>query len=155
AALRAMTVAELRDRYREVFGEPSHSRNKDFLRKKVAWQLQANAETGLSDRALARIAELAPALPARWPRVPKLTPVLAPSSNPLRDPRLPPVGTVLRRAHGGAEHAVTVIDDGFEYAGEKYRSLSKVARVITGTAWNGFGFFGLPTRGSAAPEPTA
>jgi hypothetical protein len=48
---------------------------------------------------------------------------------------------VVRRVHGTTEHSVTVLDDGFEYRGERYRSLSKIARVITGTPWNGYLFF--------------
>ncbi len=50
-ALRDMTVAELRERYAVVFGEESRSSHKDFLRKRIAWRLQANEEGGLSDRA--------------------------------------------------------------------------------------------------------
>jgi hypothetical protein len=44
------------------------------------------------------------------------------------------------------EHCVTVLDDGFEYQGSKYRSLSAIARAITGTRWNGPAFFGLRNR---------
>jgi transposase len=62
-----------------------------------------------------------------------------------RDPRLPPVGHTLRRTHHGVEHHVHIRDGGFEYQGQLYASLSRVARVITGTAWNGFRFFGLET----------
>ena len=65
AALRSLTVAQLRERYREVFGEPTRSRNKDWLRKKVAWRIQELAEGGLSDRALARIDKLADGAPTR------------------------------------------------------------------------------------------
>ena len=57
AALRQMTVGELRERHLEVFGEPSRSRNKDYLYKKVAWRIQEMAEGGLSERALAKIDE--------------------------------------------------------------------------------------------------
>lgn len=63
----------------------------------------------------------------------------------LRDPRIPPVGHVLRRTHQGVEHHVHIREGGFEYQGQLYVSLSRVARVITGTAWNGFRFFGLAT----------
>ena len=141
-----MTTGELVARYREVFGEPTRSRNKAYLRKKVGWRIQELAEGGLSQRALDRIQELAPSAPARW-RTPRPDfPLVAespaePEAPKERDPRLPPVGTVLVRAHQGAQHAVTVLDDGFEYAGEQYRSLSGIARAITGTPWNGFLFF--------------
>ena len=55
-----------------------------------------------------------------------------------RDPRLPPVGTVIHRAHKGEVHEITVLEDGFEYGGAHYRSLSRIAKVVTGTSWNGF-----------------
>jgi hypothetical protein len=57
------------------------------------------------------------------------------------------VGTVITRMHKEKEHQVKVLADGFEYRGQCYRSLSKVARTITGTNWNGLAFFGL-TKGA-------
>jgi hypothetical protein len=59
AALQRMTVNELRERYREVFGEESRSRNKQFLWKRIAWRTQALEEGGLSERARRRAMELA------------------------------------------------------------------------------------------------
>ncbi len=63
-----------------------------------------------------------------------------------RDPRLPAPGSVLSRRYQGAECRVTVLEKGFEYRGERYRSLSKIAREITGTNWNGFLFFAVQRR---------
>jgi len=63
-----------------------------------------------------------------------------------RRSRRPAVGSVLTRIHGTTEHRVTVVDDGFDYRGERYRWLSKIARVITGTVGNGYPiFFGRAT----------
>lgn len=59
AALKQMTVKELRDRYLEVFGEAARSGNKDWLRKPIAWRMQANAEGNLTERARRRAEELA------------------------------------------------------------------------------------------------
>jgi hypothetical protein len=59
----------------------------------------------------------------------------------------PIVGTKLVREYQGVEHVVTVLADGFEYEGRPYRSLSAIARAITGTRWNGWTFFGLRGRG--------
>jgi hypothetical protein len=70
-----------------------------------------------------------------------------------RDPRLPALGTVLAREQGGKTHRVKVAATGFEYARRTYRSLSAVAKAITGTNWNGFGFFGL--RSAAQQEATS
>lgn len=150
AALASMTVAELTVRYRELHGEPTRSRNKDYLRKKLAWRIQELAEGGLSERAKARIEALAAEAPLRW-RTPRkaraVTQALAriPEA-PDRDPRLPPIGTEVSRSYQGTEHRVRVLAEGFEYAGEHFASLSKIAREITGTAWNGFLFFGLADR---------
>ena len=153
AALRKMTVGELRERYREIFGVPTRSRNKDYLRKKIAWRIQELEEGGLSERALARIEELTrgngeDVLPGNGHTA---RPEPERARRP-RDPRLPEPGTVLRREHRGAVHEVTVLEDGFLYNGQHYRSLSQVARTITGTRWNGFLFFGLSRRGSRDGE---
>ena len=144
-----MTVGQLRDKYREVFGEPSRSRNKLYLRKKVVWRIQELAEGGLSERARSLIDELAAGAPLRWRvkdrrREAAATPL--PDAERERDPRLPAPGTVLSRCYRGDECRVTVLREGFEYRGERYRSLSKVAREITGTNWNGFLFWGLQRR---------
>ncbi|NUN53627.1 MAG: DUF2924 domain-containing protein [Planctomycetaceae bacterium] len=58
-ALQDMTVPELREQYREVFGEETRSRHKEFLWRRIAWRMQANEEGDLSERALRRAAELA------------------------------------------------------------------------------------------------
>jgi hypothetical protein len=144
-ALDAMTVGELAEKYRAVFGIPTRSRNREYLRKHLAWRMQERAEGGLSPRALERIEQLAPQAPVRWrERVAKQEDVAcsAPATTrPGRDPRLPPPGTVLTRAHDGIEHRVTILADGFEYQGKRHRSLSQIARLITGTSWNGYTFF--------------
>jgi hypothetical protein len=61
----------------------------------------------------------------------------------VRDSRLPAPGTVLSRDYRGQRLEVTVLEQGFEYDGVVYRSLSAVARAVTGTHWNGWAFFGL------------
>jgi hypothetical protein len=143
-----MTTRELAEKYLEVFGVPTRTNHKDYLRKRVAWKIQEIAEGGLSARALAKIDELAALSPLPWNR-PVGAAEAAPAdaapetASPARDLRLPPAGTVLKRAHGGVQHEVTVLEKGFEYGGERFRSLSAVARKITGTAWNGFAFFNL------------
>ena len=62
----------------------------------------------------------------------------------------PIAGTRLLRAYQGMEHTVTVLQDGYEWQGRPYKSLSAIARAITGTRWNGLVFFGLKNRRSAA-----
>src|SRR5438445_3315810 len=74
AALGRMTPAQLREKYLEVFGEPSRSGNRGFLFKRIAWRIQANAEGGLSERARRRAEELARDADLRTtlPRPPKV-----------------------------------------------------------------------------------
>jgi hypothetical protein len=62
----------------------------------------------------------------------------------------PIAGTRLLRAYQGVEHTVTVLQDGYEWQGRPYKSLSAIARAITGTRWNGLVFFGLKNRRGAA-----
>jgi hypothetical protein len=150
ATLRRMTPRELRDRYAELFGERACTKNKGWLLKRLAWRLQALAEGDLSQRARQRAAELANDADLRTtpPRTPRAdtapapaaaAPAAAPPSP--ADRRLPPPGTVLVRTYKGARLQVRVLPSGFEYDGLVYKSLSAVARAITGSHCNGFLFF--------------
>src|ERR1035441_9306128 len=98
AALSRFTGPELAEKYLVLFGQPARSRNKVFLRKRLAWRIQELAEGGLSERALARIEELGPAALASWRRPTRAGAAASPRV-PLemvaRDPRLPAVWTVL------------------------------------------------------------
>ena len=72
-----------------------------------------------------------------------------------RDPRLPKAGTVLTRTFNGKEIKVEVLDAGFRYDGDVWRSLSAIARKVSGTSWNGYLFFNLLSRAAkSAPAPT-
>jgi len=74
---------------------------------------------------------------------------------PPRDPRLPAVGTVMNRTFKGEELAVKVLDDGFEYEGEYYRSLSGLARHIVGYQISGPVFFRLTEAQTAKAEKSS
>ncbi len=143
-ALRDLTVVELRGAYAAAFGEPTTSRHKDFLRKRIAWRLQANEYGGLSERALRRAEELANESDLRLvaPRAGVGRTVVG-TFKPTHDHRLPMPGAVLTREYRGRTISVTVLDDGFEYEGAVYRSLTAVAKAVTGSHWNGMLFFGL------------
>lgn len=145
-------VAELQRRYREVFGEEPRSRHREFLWKRIAWRLQANAEGDLTERAQRKATELANDLDLRI-RAPKdmmrhfggpspaLTVVEQVAFH--HDPRVPMPGTLLSREFRGRRVEVMVLHDGFEYGGDVYKTLSAAAKAATGTQWNGFDFFGL------------
>ena len=150
--LRSMTVKALRERYVEVFGEQTRSCNKDFIWKRIAWRLQAVAGGNLSERAIKRSKELANDADLRIrPQQSTFQSVsedstLRTTSYPFKpdsDHRLPMPGAILTRQYKGSIIRVMVLERGFEYNGEVYRSLTAVARTVTGSRWNGFLFFGL------------
>jgi hypothetical protein len=147
---RGLTVAALKSKYRELIGKESKSSNKQFLFRRIAWHLQAQAEGDLSDRARRRAAAIAEDqdLRARAPQAFASRPPEARSrlNEPQRDSRLPKPGTLLLRRFRGREILVKVLDEGFEYQSRHYRSLSAIAREVTGTRWNGLLFFGLTER---------
>ncbi len=153
-ALQPLNVSQLRARYAEAFGEATSSGNKAWLVKRVAWRLQALAEGGLSERARRRAEELAneadlrlnppreqvPAAPA-----PQRTETALLRFKP--DDRLPPAGTVLTREYKREVVQVLVLRHGFEYQGKVYKSLSAVAKAVTGSHCNGYFFFRLGNQG--------
>jgi hypothetical protein len=145
-ALEHMTVADLQQRYLEVFGEPTRAHHRVHLVRTIAWRIQALREGGLSERARKRAEELAndADLRLRPPRTkPSDGPTVSLPLGPARDPRLPSPGTVLRRNYKRKTLVVKVLERGFEFQGETYRSLSAVAEAATGAHWNGMTFFGL------------
>src|SRR5271166_2305038 len=153
AALQRLGAQQLRARYAEVFGETTPAHNKTWLIRRIAWRLQALAEGDLSQRAQRRAEELANDADLRLspprPRVADTPPVAEPvaASVPLRDRRLPPVGSVLARVYRGQSVQVRALADGFEYEGRIYPSLSAVAKHITGTHCNGYLFFKMTGQG--------
>jgi hypothetical protein len=148
AALQQMTVGQLQDRYATLFGERTHSRHKAYLVRRIMWRMQANQEGDLSDRARKRANELARDADVRVtsPKVVELCRSPKPErteSVAFRDPRLPVLGTEIVRKYKGRVLRVVVRNDGFEYEGERFNSLTAVAKAITGSHCNGFRFFRL------------
>lgn len=146
AELQEMGLADLRGRHLDLFGEEPRSKNLVFLRRKLAFRLQEQVEGGLSIAARERLEELSPQeLPEKSRKATSHGEVTPPAPAPAtpRDQRLPAPGTLLRREFRGFTHEVEVLQDGFAYRGRHYMSLSTLAKEITGTAWNGFTFFGL------------
>jgi hypothetical protein len=144
-SLRYQTVGQLKVKYREVFGQPSRSNHKQFLVRRIAWRLQANAEGDLSERARQRALALAQETELRI-RAPEsflreLSGATGKWRGDTRDRRLPLPGTWLTRQFHGQSIAVEVLEKGFRYQERFYKSLSAVARHVTGTQWNGFQFF--------------
>jgi hypothetical protein len=156
-ALPRLTVAALRGRYAQVFGEATRVGNKAWLVKRIAWRLQALAEGDLSARARRRAAELANDADLRLapPQPTPTVPVSAADAGPARLPgkhrdRRPPAGTILTRPYKGTTVQVRVLEHGFVYEGTIYSSLSAVAKAITGSHCSGPLFFHLLPKGAAS-----
>jgi hypothetical protein len=136
AALKAAPIAELKQKWRELNDREAPPYNRRFLENRLAYRIQELAYGGLSDETVERLDALADELEGKTPR--RRTGL----------GNLPIAGTRLIREWKGVEHSVTVRHEGFEYRGRPYKSLSAIARHITGTQWNGLVFFGLKnTRG--------
>ena len=157
--LQTMTTGELAERYEELHGQPCRTRHRAYLIRKIAWRIQANAEGDLSERARKRAAELANDAEVRVmaPKTMICPPQTGVNSTVIRkvpdahpsDPRLPAPGSAIIRQYKGKTIRVVVLDQGrgFEYDGHRYRTLSAVAKKITGSHINGFRFFNLQKGG--------
>jgi hypothetical protein len=154
AALKRMTVPELRREYGHVFGEDTTSRHKEYLIRRIVWRLQVNEEGGLSERARQRARDLASGSDVRL-TAPRPRPAALGGETTTahiefpQDDRLPMPGATITRRYKNQTVAVRVLPRGFEYEGEVYRTLSAVAKKVTGTHWNGFNFFKLGQTGGA------
>ena len=131
ARLAKMTVPQLRARYAELFGEPARSHHREFLARQIAWRLQVEAEGGLPEEtrqlalAIAREAPLRMRIEgaaARGAAVADRTATTRLATH--LDVRLPMPGSLLMKEHRGQTHVVKVLDNGFDYDGRRYRSLS-------------------------------
>lgn len=140
AELRAMDVASLSARYETVFGRPPRVKHREFLWKRIAWKIQEQRFGGLSDAAKRRLDELIAEIDlplSETRRTPTGRLVVTPKRHQ------PAVGTTITREWRGQQFAVRVVEGGFEWDGVPYRSLSAVAKAITGAHWNGKLFFGI------------
>ena len=135
AALKAMSVKELKAEWEKLIGTAAPNNSRAFLELRIAYRLQELTYGG-PDRDTRRMLELlADEVEGHNRR-----------KHQIADPRNPVAGTKLLRKWDGIEHTVTVLKDGFDWKGRRFKSLSAVAREITGTRWNGYRFFGLRER---------
>jgi hypothetical protein len=142
AELETLNTAELQARWERACGRPAPKRaSRDLLLRLVAYDLQEQAEGGLSKATRRRLAKLAGLNGEN--REP-----ISPHSV-----RLKPGSRLIREWHG-VTHSVIVLDDGFDYRGARYASLSRIARAITGARWSGPLFFGLRKTGARTKEAT-
>ncbi len=132
AALKRMTVVELKTKWESLFGTPAPNNSRSYLELRLGYRVQELTLGGLSRETRRTLDLLADEIEGRIGRKSIIT-----------DSRNPVVGTRLMREWDGVEHTVTVMKDGFDLQGRKFKSLSAAARAITGTQWNGYRFFGL------------
>ncbi len=167
--LAKMNSTELRAEYQHVFNRPPRSTNRQHLLRRIAWEIQAQAEGRLPEdlrEYACRVAEQtemfrridealrkrkASPNPAESMVPPKPGHTLPHGQTKPRDTRIPVPGSLLIVKHERQTVRVTVLQSGFEYAGKQYRSLTAVARQVAGRNVNAYEFFGLGSR----TEPTA
>ncbi len=142
-ALREMPIADLVARYETLFGKPPRCRNREHLWRRCAWKIQEQRLGGLSRAAKDRLEELIGEIDLPATEAQRTTTGALKRS---RRPGDPPVGTTLVRNWHGKEIQVKVIENGYEWNGVIYRSLSAVAKAATNAHWSGAYFFGLRRR---------
>jgi hypothetical protein len=147
--LHQMATGEICERYSQLFGERARSRHRPYLIRRIAWRLQALAEGDLSERARRRAEELANDAEVRVTPPRPFGPRPEPSvDSPVvatvpTDRRLPAPGMAIVRQYKGQTLRVLVTPDGLEFDGKRYKTISAVARAITGSHVNGYRFFKL------------
>ena len=132
AALKTTSTSKLREQWRQLFETEPPAFNRRYLESRLAYRIQELSLGGLKPETVRRLEKLGEQLDGGRADVRK---------RPAND--RPVSGTRLIREYRGVEHCITVRDNDFEYQGRPYKSLSAIARAITGTQWNGLTFFGL------------
>jgi hypothetical protein len=136
AALEALTTADLQIEWRRLYrATPPTRLSRDLLIRGVAYRLQEQEYGGISVSMRRMLRSLAEG--SGKGRSPAAAVLLRP-------------GTKLVREWHEQVHTISVLEDGFEYRGERYRSLTRIARLITGVHWSGPLFFGINKRRRSA-----
>jgi len=135
AALKTTPTPDLKKQWRDLFETEPPPYNRRFLESRLAYRIQELAYGGLKPETIERLEALGEQLDGGNVVLRRIRADAKPIS-----------GTRLIREWQGVEHCVTVRDHDYEYQGRPYKSLSAVARAITGTRWNGWVFFGLKSR---------
>ncbi|MCF6200327.1 MAG: DUF2924 domain-containing protein [Hyphomicrobiaceae bacterium] len=136
AVLKTASTPELKKMWSDLFDTQPPPYNRRFLESRLAYRIQELATGGMTEQ-----------VEKRLETVSKQSDYTDPKKAANRITDKPVAGTRLIREWQGTEYCVTVLADGFEYQGRPYKSLSAIARAITGTRWNGPLFFGLRKQG--------
>ena len=135
AELNRMGMPQLKERWKALFDTEPPVRNRAHMVTRLAYRIQKLAYGGLPEQTTAQLREIAEGH--------EQTPNRSRKNGPI-------AGTRLVREWNGERHEVTVTRDGYEYRGRPFKSLSAIARTITGTRWNGPLFFGIRKQEEAA-----
>jgi hypothetical protein len=144
--LKDASLERLQTVYAELFpSATTPPNNKVFLWRKIAYKLQEKAYGGLSEGAQSRITTLISQYDPINNKAlrPTDTAPIKGQKIKKRDMRLPIPGTVITKEYKGQTIEVRVLEKGFEYKGAVYKTLTAIAKTITGAHWNGFLFFNL------------
>jgi hypothetical protein len=143
--LKEKSLAELKTKYKELFGQEPPSSNKVFLWRKIAYRLQELECGNVTEDTQGKIQEL----------IKKYDPVnntnIRPDNGneqiaknkPNRDRRLPIPGTLITKEYKGKKYELKILEKDFGYNNKIYKSLSAIAKEVTGAHWNGYLFFNL------------
>ncbi|MEP6604533.1 MAG: DUF2924 domain-containing protein [Nitrosospira sp.] len=137
ASLATTSTPQLRVRWRKLFESEPPQYNRKFLESRLAYRIQELAFGGLKPATVERLQALGEELDGGKP-----------TRRKIRGDRDLVSGTILKREWHGVEQTVLVTRGGYEWQGRPYKSLSAVARAITGGRWNGWMFFGLKKAGA-------
>jgi hypothetical protein len=132
AALKRTPVNDLKAEWKTLFGTDAPNNSRGFLELRLAHRIQELIYGGVARETSKLLNALADEVEGK----PGRRSMIADSRNPV-------AGTRLVREWNGTEQTTVVLRDGYEFEGRKYKSLSAIARDITGTRWNGYRFFGL------------
>ncbi len=132
AALKTTPTPDLKQQWRDLFDSEPPPFNRRYLESRLAYRIQELTYGGLRPETVRRLEALGEQLDGGDRK-----------KSRIRADTMPIAGTRLIREWRGVEHVVTVTTDGFDWQGRPYKSLSAIARAITGTRWNGLVFFGI------------
>jgi ABC-type cobalt transport system substrate-binding protein len=141
-ALKTASLPELQKEYGTLYdGKKAPSTNKTYLWQKIAYRIQELEYGGLPEEAQNKAKELTQEYDPINNKA--LRPNCTMKQSMLRDKRLPVPGTLITKNYKGANIQVKVLEKDFEYNGKVYKTLTKIAKEITGSHWNGYLFFSL------------
>ncbi|MFL0805568.1 MAG: DUF2924 domain-containing protein [Agarilytica sp.] len=132
ASLEDLPSQDLKSKWTQLYGAPPTTNRRAYLITRIAYRIQELAYGGLTEGAKQGLDKLIDGEIKIDRKSKRLC--------------MPPVGTKIIREYNETEHQVMVTRSGFEYQGRTFKSLSEIARLITGTRWSGPVFFGLKTK---------